>query len=188
MASTTRGRRDGRSPVRGRTSSRRIHELDDLLSSNKAEMTRLITTSPAAPLLSERGVGPVTAAVLITAWSHPGRVRSEAAFASLAGVSPIPASSGNTTRHRLNRGGDRRLNQALHMAVITRMRDDPETRAYIERQLSRDKTTRDIRRTLKRYLARKLFRLLNALHQPSAPSERRLASATGAVARALCAA
>ncbi len=131
-------------------------------------MTRLITTSPAAPLLSERGVGPVTAAVLITAWSHPGRVRSEAAFASLAGVSPIPASSGNTTRHRLNRGGDRRLNQALHMAVITRMRDDPETRAYIERQLSRDKTTRDIRRTLKRYLARKLFRLLNALHQPSA--------------------
>ena len=72
----------------------------------------------------------MTAAVALTAWSHLGRIRSEAAFASLAGVSPIPASSGNTVRHRINRGGDWRLNRALHMAIVTRMRMDPRTRAY----------------------------------------------------------
>lgn len=148
--------------------ARRIHDLDTLLATNKAAMTALIAASPAAPLLEEKGVGPITAAVVMAAWSHPGRVRSEAAFASLAGVNPIPASSGNTARHRLNRGGDRRLNQALHMAVVTRMRDDPETRAYVERRLADHKSKREVRRTLKRYLARKLFRTLNTLHQAPA--------------------
>ncbi len=85
-------------------------------------MTALINASPARDLLEQPGIGPVTAAVALAAWSHPGRVRSEAAFASLAGVNPIPASSGNTVRHRINRGGDRPLNRALHMAVVTRMR------------------------------------------------------------------
>ncbi len=70
----------------------------------------------------------MTAAVALTAWSHPGRLSSEAAFASLADVNPIPASSGNTVRHRINRGGDRRLNRALHMAIVTRMRMDPHPR------------------------------------------------------------
>ena len=70
----------------------------------------LVDASPAAGLPEETGIGPITAATVLVAWSHPGRVRDEAAFAALAGVSPIPASSGNTTRHRLNRGGDRRPN------------------------------------------------------------------------------
>ena len=121
--------------------ARRVHELDSQLATNKNRMAGLIENSNNAPLLEEPGVGPVTAAVLITAWSHPGRVRNEAAFASLAGVNPIPASSGNTTRHRLNRGGDRRLNKALHVAVITRMKHDPETRAYLERRVTQGHTS-----------------------------------------------
>lgn len=89
-----------------------------------------------------------------------GRIRSEAAFASLAGASPIPASSGNTVRHRINRGGDRRLNRALHMAIVTRMRMDPRTRAYVERRTAEGRTLREIRRCLKRYLAREIYRHL----------------------------
>ena len=123
-------------------------------------------------LLDKVGVGPVTAAVVITAWSHEGRLRDEAAFASLAGVNPIPASSGNTVRHRLNRGGDRRLNRALHMAVITRMTHDPETRAYVERRRAEGRTNREIRRILKRYLARQLFRTLNATASAETESHR----------------
>lgn len=92
---------------------------------------------------------------------HLGRVRSEAAFASLAGVNPIPASSGNTVRHRINRGGDRRLNRALHMAVVTRMRMDPDTRAYVAKRTAQGRTLREIRRSLKRYLARQIYRQLN---------------------------
>jgi transposase len=77
------------------------------------------------------------------------------------GASPIPASSGNTVRHRINRGGDRRLNRALHMAIVTRMRMDPRTRAYVERRTAEGRTIREIRRCLKRYLARKIYRHLN---------------------------
>jgi transposase len=95
-------------------------------------------------------------------------MRSEAAFACLAGVNPIPASSGNTTRHRLNRGGDRRLNRALHMATIVRMTHDPETRAYVEKRRAEGRTTKEIRRILKRYLARQIYRTLNtAVTRPS---------------------
>lgn len=141
--------------------AKRIATLNDELAHNTATITQLIQQSPASILLGKTGVGPVTAAVVITAWSHHGRLRDEAAFASLAGVNPIPASSGNTVRHRLNRGGDRRLNQALHMAVITRMTHDPETRAYAERRRAEGRTNREIRRILKRYLARQLFRTLN---------------------------
>jgi transposase len=102
--------------------------------------------------------------VAYAVWSHPGRVRSEAAFAALAGVNPIPASSGNTVRYRLNRGGDRRLNKAIHMAVVSRMIHDPRSRAYTARRSAEGKTNREIRRCLKRYLARHLYRVLNALH------------------------
>jgi transposase len=115
-------------------------------------------------LLNNTGIGPVTAAVAYTTWSHAGRVRSEAAFAALAGVNPIPASSENTNRHRLNHGGDRRLNHALHMAVITRMTHDPDTRAYIEPRRAEGHTTKQIRRSLKRYLARHLYRTPESLH------------------------
>src|SRR5450830_802815 len=126
------------------------------------------------PGLRSRRSGDIKAAIPLAtgggpaAWSHPGRVRSEAAFASLAGVNPIPASSGNTVRHRINRGGDRRLNRALHMAVVTRIRMDPRTRAYVDRRTAEGRTLREIRRCLKRYLARQIYRHLNAAAQ-SAP-------------------
>jgi len=111
-------------------------------------------------LLDEPGVGPIVAAQLIIAWSHHGRVRSEAAFARLAGAAPIPASSGQTTRHRLSRGGDRQLNRALHTVILHRRLHDPATKDYIARRVSEGKTTRDAVRLLKRYLARHLYRLL----------------------------
>jgi transposase len=144
--------------------AKRVADLDEDLRVNHNQLTVVIRASKAATLLDKTGIGPVTVAVVLAAWSHAGRVRSEAAFAALAGVNPIPASSGNTVRHRLNRGGDRRLNRALHMAVITRMTHDPATRAYVERRRAEGRTTKEIRRCLKRYLARQLYRTLNALH------------------------
>ena len=87
-------------------------------------------------------MGPLTAAELIIAWSHPGRVRSEAAFAQMAGVAPIPASSGQTTRHRLNRCGDRHLNCALHQIVLARIFHHDETKAYYERRKAEGRTPR----------------------------------------------
>jgi transposase len=115
-------------------------------------------------LLDEPGVGPIVAAQLFVTWSHHGRVRSEAAFARLAGVAPIPASSGQTTRHRLSRGGDRQLNRALHTVILHRRLHDPATKAYIARRIAEGKTSRDAVRLLKRYLARHLYRVLN--HEP----------------------
>src|SRR5262249_59923736 len=86
-------------------------------------------------LLTQPGVGPIIAATVLCAWSHPGRIRSEAAFAMLAGAAPIPASSGQTTtRHRLNRYGDRQLNRALHTAVLSRLRYHPATQPYAQRR------------------------------------------------------
>lgn len=114
----------------------------------------------APQLLDQAGVGPIVAAQLLIAWSHPGRVRSEAAFARLAGVAPIPASSGQTVRHRLSRGGDRQLNRALHTVALHRRQHDPTTKAYIARRLAEGKSSRDAIRLLKRYLARHLYRLL----------------------------
>jgi transposase len=114
----------------------------------------------APALLDEPGVGPIVAAQLIVAWSHRGRLRSEACFARLAGVAPVPASSGQTTRHRLSRGGDRQLNRALHTVVLHRRQHDAATREYIERRLAEGKSRRDATRLLKRYLARHLYRLL----------------------------
>ena len=114
----------------------------------------------APQLLDEPGVGPIVAADVIVAWSHPGRVRSEAAFARLAGVAPIPASSGKTVRHRLSRGGDRQLNRALHTVVLHRRQHDPTTQAYIEGRVAEGKSRREAIRLLKRYLARHLYRLL----------------------------
>jgi transposase len=115
----------------------------------------------APTLLDELGVGPIVAAQLIVAWSHPGRVRSEAAFARLAGAAPIPASSGQTTRQRLSRGGDRQLNRALHTVILQRRLHDPATKDYIARRIAEGKTSRDAVRLLKRYLARHLYRTLN---------------------------
>ena len=99
-------------------------------------------------------------------FSHPGRCRSEAAFAALGGTSALPASSGRTIRHRLNPGGDRALNRAIHAIALTRMRSCPRTRAYVARRTAEGKTTREIRRCLKRYIARELYRQLNRSMKP----------------------
>lgn len=138
-----------------------ILALDAEITDNMNRIGDLVAASPAAALVEETGIGPVTAATVLVAWSHPGRVRDEAAFAALAGVNPIPASSGNTTRHRLNRGGDRRLNRALNDIAMVRMVHHPQTRAYADRRRAEGKTDREIRRCLKRYLARRLYRHLN---------------------------
>jgi len=111
-------------------------------------------------LLNESGVGPIVAAQLIVSWSHRDRVRSEAAFARLAGVAPLPASSGQTIRHRLSRGGDRQLNRALHTAVLHRRQHHAATRDYIARRAAEGKTSREATRILKRYLARHLYRVM----------------------------
>jgi transposase len=113
-------------------------------------------------LLAEPGVGPICAAQLLISWSHPGRCPAESSFARLAGVAPIPASSGQVVRHRLDRGGDRQLNRALHTIVLSRRQRHAPTRAYIERRIGEGKSTREAVRCLKRYVARHLFRLLES--------------------------
>lgn len=133
------------------------------------ELLELVKAHPAGPaLLAEPGVGPVVAAQLLVSWSHRGRVRNEAAFASLAGVAPLEASSGQRSRHRLNRGGDRDLNRALHTIAITRLRCHPESRDYETRRAAAGKTHRDVRRSLKRALARRLYRRIQAATAPPA--------------------
>ena len=131
-----------------RSVARRIRALASEIAELKAPIAELVEAL-APHLLDQRGVGPITAAQVLIAWSHPGRCRNEAAFARLAGVAPLEASSGQHTRHRLNRRGDRQLNQAIHIIAITRMRDCPKTRAYIAKRISQGKTTREARRCLK---------------------------------------
>ncbi|WP_239453422.1 MULTISPECIES: IS110 family transposase [Microbacterium] len=143
--------------------AKRILELNEEIDANLSRLTEFVNASPAAELPLRTGIGTVSAAHAFVAWSHPGRVANEAAYAALAGVNPIPASSGNTTRHRLNRGGDRRLNRALNIIAMVRMIHDPETRAYVARRRADGKTDREIRRILKRYLARSIYRSLNAV-------------------------
>ncbi|MGJ3404933.1 IS110 family transposase [Glutamicibacter sp. Je.9.36] len=141
--------------------AKHVDTLDEQLKNNEIQLDELVRASEAAELLNETGFKAITAAKCLAAWSHAGRVRSEAAFAALAGTSPIPASSGNTTRHRLNRGGDRTLNGALHMVAVTCMTHDPETREYVQKRRAEGKTDREIRRCLKRYLARRIFKILS---------------------------
>ena len=146
-----------------RSLARRIRTLTTEI----AELTALIAelvTAVAPYLLDQPGIGPITAAQIYIAWSHPRRCRNEAAFARLAGVAPLEASSGQHTRHRLNRRGDRQLNRALHTIVIVRTRHYPKTKAYIAKRISQGKTTRETRRCLKRYIARQIYRLLENPH------------------------
>jgi transposase len=100
---------------------------------------------------------------VLVAWSHHGRLRSEAAFARVAGAPPIPASSGMVVRHRLDRGGDRKLNRALHTIIVSRRKHHAATIAYVERRVREGKSVREAIRLLKRYLARRLFRLLEGM-------------------------
>jgi transposase len=147
------------------TTARRCQLLRAEITAHQDTITALVTAI--APWLMELpGVGPITAAQVLISWSHAGRWRSEAAFAALAGTSPIPASSGLTTRYRLNRRGDRQLNHALHTIAIVRMRDDPLTRAYVQRRTAEGKNPREIRRCLKRIIARQLYKLLVRYDRP----------------------
>ncbi len=139
--------------------ARKVLELREQAKTNEHRLRDLVL-NVAPDLLDMRGVGPVTAAVVIVAWSHRGRVRSEAAFAALAGTCPIPASSGNTQRHRLNRGGDRRLNWAIHTITMVRMGRDSSTKAYVARRIAEGKTKREAMRCVKRYVTKHLHRTL----------------------------
>ena len=142
-----------------RSTARRIQLLAAEAAELRTELERLVAA--VAPWLLELpGVGPISAAQILVSWSHAGRLRLDAAFAALAGANPIPASSGQVIRHRLNRGGDRQLNRALHTIVLARLRDDPTTRADAARRRAEGKSVRDIRRCLKRAVARQLFKLL----------------------------
>jgi transposase len=146
--------------------ARRIQLLTSEERALKLEIAALVEQL-APPLQAEPGVGPITAAQVIVAWSHRGRLRSEAAFARLAGAPPIPASSGMIIRHRLDRGGDRQLNRALHTIIVSRRKHHPPTITYIDRRLSEGKSVREAIRILKRYLARSLYRTLEAMPQPA---------------------
>jgi transposase len=110
---------------------------------------------------AESGPGALSAAQILLSWSHAGQITTEAAFAMLSGTAPVPVSSGRTDRHRLNRLGDRQLNRALHTIAVSRMRSHPPTLAYIQRRTTEGKTDKDIRRCIKRYLARHLYRTLS---------------------------
>jgi transposase len=130
-----------------------------VLEKNGMQLSALVKTL-APGLLDSPGLGPVTAAQVICSYSHKGRVRSAAAFAALAGTTPIPASSGNVTRHRLNRFGDRALNGAIHTITLSRMQHDDRTKAYVAKRTADGQSTREIRRSLKRYIARGLYKQL----------------------------
>lgn len=132
------------------------------LKQNKRQLSEL-NKQTAPGIQDQPGLGPVTTGLIVVAYSHHGRFRSEAAFAALAGTSPLQASSGNTTRHRLNRHGDRQLNKALDTVIRNRMNYDQKTKEYVERRTSEGMSYREIKRVLKRYLSRSLFRQLEKL-------------------------
>ena len=136
----------------------RIGELDEEVARLDDRITPLLEAH-APELLNVYGVGIDTAAtLLVTAGDNPERLRSEAAWAHLCGVSPLQASSGRITRHRLNRGGDRQANRALWVIVISRLASDPETQSYMERRMKEGRSKREIIRMLKRYVAREVYR------------------------------
>jgi len=140
----------------------RVQHFDIETRSLRKQLDQL--TQAAAPVTSALfGLGPDTvSALLITIGDNPDRLRSEAAFAHLCGVAPIPASSGKTNRHRLHRGGDRAGNSALHIAAVVRLRYDPRSRAYADRRTSEGLSMPEIIRCQKRYLAREVFQALRA--------------------------
>ena len=141
---------------------RRVERLSNELADADRALAALVAEL-APTLLEECGVGPVCAAQLLVSSGDRGRMKSEASFAALAGTSPVDASSGKQRRHRLNRGGDRQLNWALHVIALQRTRHHAETSAYYQRLLAAGKTTREARRCVKRALARHFYRHLNEI-------------------------
>lgn len=151
--------------------ARRCQHLAEEIAEADTDL-RALTTATAPSLLAQYGVGPQTAAqLLVTAGDNPTRLRSEASFAALCGVSPLPASSGRTDRHRLNRGGDRAANSALYTIVMVRMQHHEPTKRYAERRRAQGLSNREIMRCLKRYAARELLpHILKALQPAETPT------------------
>jgi transposase len=161
-----------------RSLARRIVTLETEVGDLDRELGRLVD-DVAPTLASLYGVGlDVAATLLTTAGDNPDRLRSEAAFAHLCGVAPIPASSGKTHRHRLNRGGDRQANHALWVIAMVRLRYDERTRAYRDRRTSEGKTPRETLRCLKRYVAREIYRAILTDLAPDHASAQPLSEAT----------
>jgi transposase len=143
--------------------ARRHYQLTSEIEGIDSELVRL-TSETAPALVDVFGIGPDTAAtLLVTAGSNPERLRSEAAFAALCGVNPIPASSGKTNRHRLNRGGDRQANSALYRIVLVRLRYHKPTMEYMSRRMGEGMTKPEIIRCLKRYVARQIYPVLREM-------------------------
>ena len=137
--------------------ARRAGDLTRLAERYRRQLDELVRTLDEA-LLSEPGIGPISAAKLLVC--DPRRLKSEAAFARCNGTAPLPASSGQTIRHRLSRGGDRQANNAIHTIALSRAKHDPATRAYLERRISEGKTRREAMRSLKRHLSHSLYHRL----------------------------
>jgi transposase len=160
--------------------SRRYLALDEEISDLDALLDGLVADL-APQLIAAFGIGTETAGqLLVTAGDNSDRVHSEPAFAMLCGVAPLPASSGPTQRHRLNRGGDRQANRAIHVIAATRKRSDPRTQAYLKTKTTQGHTRREAIRCLKRLIAREVYYLLPAPHTPpvapSRPDSRRAAA------------
>jgi transposase len=145
--------------------ARRYLELHDEVA-DLDTMIKAIVKELAPELIARNSIGLNGAAqLLLTAGDNPQRLRSEASFAALCGVSPVPASSGKTTRHRLNRGGDRAANSALHIIAIGRLRLDPKTQEYVARRLAQSHSKLEAIRCLKRYIAREVFNIIARRHK-----------------------
>jgi transposase len=160
--------------TRTRIAKDMLRKINDMFNQDRelqAELAELISEHCPA-LLAERGCGTVTAAILIGRTAGARRFPTDASFARHTGTAPIPASSGNTTRHRLHRGGDRQLNRAIHIIALCRARTDPATRAYLDRKAAEGKTKREAIRCLKRHLARDIWQILYAA-EPAYPTPAR---------------
>ena len=153
-----------------RSVARRYKALSEEIAELDAQLDRMVRQA-APELVSLAGIGTDhAAALLIVAADNPERLRSEASFASLCGVSPVEASSGKVVRHRLNRGGNRDANRALYMICLARMRRDRRTKEYVARRSAEGKSKREIIRCLKRYVAREVYRVLVSCGPRSSPT------------------
>lgn len=150
---------------------RRYLELHDEIADLDTMIAALVKDL-APDLLERNSIGYESAAqLLLTAGGNPERLKSEASFAALCGASPVPASSGKVTRHRLNRGGDRAANSALHIIAIGRLRTDPRTKAYVEKRIVEGHSKLEAIRCLKRYIAREVFALIRQRNRQIAQAQ-----------------
>ena len=151
--------------------ARRWLDLDAEIKAHDVHIGRMAEWR-APEMVAAHGIGAATAAeMLVLVGDDPQRIRSEAAFARLCGARPIPASSGKTSRHRLNRGGHRQANAALHRVVVVRMRTHQPTLDYVRRRTAEGKTKREIIRCLKRFVAREIFGHLRRSPKPIRPEQ-----------------